>query len=417
MITVRLTWYLQKNHLLNSNQAGFRKSFSTSDPIIRLSNEAEIAVNSGNYTVAVMIDFKSAFDLLWIDGLLIKMVQLNISGTFLNWVKNFLTNRTNRVQIGNFFSKDYYQENGTPQGSSLSPVLFLIMVNDFPTLSQYTFYAFFADDCTVWRSGINLPTIVHHLQQDLSKVSLWCSKWGLKINTLKTIGIIFSKHNIDLNSIKLNIDGNPIIFLNSVKMLGVVLDSHLTWKVHIDYLIAKSVKGLNLIRCISGTPWGSNKSTLLTIYKSIILSSLDYCCFTYDASSPSNLKRLDSIQYKSLSLATGAMRGTSLNALLGEWAELPLVFRRKRYILNYLLKLNFNTDNAAIDVLLDKKFFQLGINSKSKYKGMIDVFLHNLNASLHVIPQNFSYLSPITASPFTVQNSNIDISFFDAMSI
>ena len=84
MITIRLTWYLQKNHLLNSNQAGFRKSFSTSDPIIRLSNEAEIAVNSGNYTVAVMIDFKSAFDLLWIDGLLIKMVQLNISGTFLN---------------------------------------------------------------------------------------------------------------------------------------------------------------------------------------------------------------------------------------------------------------------------------------------------------------------------------------------
>ena len=47
---------------------------------------------------------------------------------------------------------------------------------------------------------------------------------------------------------------------------------------------------------------------------------------------------------------------------------------------------------------------------------MIDEFLHNLNVSLHVIPQNFLYLSPITASPFTVQNSNIDISFFDAMS-
>src|SRR6266516_1178657 len=169
------------------------------------------------------------------------------------------------------------------------------MVNDLPTLSQYTYYAFFADDCTIWRSGTNLPLIVHHLQQDLTLVSSWCSKWGLKINIIKTMGIIFCNHNVDLNTIKLNIYGNPIIFLNSVKMLGVIFDSHLTWKAHIDYLIAKSVKGLNLIRCISGTNWGSNKSTLLTIYKSIILSSLDYCCFTYDTASPSNLKRLDSI--------------------------------------------------------------------------------------------------------------------------
>ena len=81
-------------------------------------------------------------------------------------------------------------------------------------------------------------------------------------------------------------------------MLGVVFDSHLTWKAHIDYLISKTVKGLNLIRCIRGTKWGSNKSTLLILYKSIILSSLDYCCFVYDNSASSNLKRLDSVQYK-----------------------------------------------------------------------------------------------------------------------
>ncbi len=406
MITVRLSWFLNKNHLLNPNQAGFRKSFSTCDPIIRLSHEAEFAVSSGNYTVAIMIDFTCAFDLLWIDGLLIKMAELNISGKFFNWIKFFLTNRTNRVQIGNFFSKEYIQENGTPQGSSLSPILFLIMVNDFPVLSDYTYYAFFADDCTVWRSGENLPHIVFHLQQDVNVVSCWCSKWGLKINTLKTMGIIFSNREFSLNDVVLDINGNPIIFLSSVKMLGIVFDSHMTWKAHIDSLVAKSVKGLNLIRCICGTNWGSNKATLLTIYKSVILSSLDYCCFTYFTASSSILKTLDSIQYKSLSLAAGAIKGTSLKALLGECADIPLALRRKKYILNYLLKLNFYSNNSAREVLSDKKYFQLGLNCKSKYKLMIEEFL--ISFKISAPPFVDCQISP---NPWSVENVHIDLSF------
>ncbi len=409
MITSRLTWFLVKNNVLNPNHAGFRKSFSTGDPIIRLSHEAEIAVNSGNYTVAIMIDFTCAFDLLWIDGLIIKMMKLSISGKFLNWIKNFLSNRTNRVKIDNFFSNDFSQQNGTPQGSTISPILFLIMVNDFPALSQYTYDAFFADDCTVWRSGNNLSLILHHLQLDLNLISSWCLKWGFKINSLKTTGIIFSNKNIASFTASLNIDGRPIIFYNTVKLLGVMFDSHMTWKAHIDYLVQKSVKGLNLIRCISGTSWGANQFILLVLYKSLILSSLDYCCFTYDSSaSTSNLNKLKSIQYKSLLIATGAMRGTSLNALLGECAELPLLYRRKKIILNYLTKLNFNSCNSAKEVLTDKKYFQLGVNNKSKYKIFLDKFLSDKN----ITP--FSITSPCYIScSCTAVNQNIDITFLD----
>src|SRR6267154_314074 len=80
MIVNRLSWYLEKNNLINGNQAGFRKGFCTSDPIIRLKYEADHAVKSGNITVAVLIDFTSAFNLLWVNGLLIKMMDLNITG-------------------------------------------------------------------------------------------------------------------------------------------------------------------------------------------------------------------------------------------------------------------------------------------------------------------------------------------------
>ena len=114
MIVSRLTWFLNRNKLLNPSQARFRKLFSTSDPIIRLNQEAEFATKTGNTTMAITIDFSRTFDLLWIDVLLIKLMNLNITGVMLHWIKNFLTNRTSRVLVGNSLSFDYSSENGTP---------------------------------------------------------------------------------------------------------------------------------------------------------------------------------------------------------------------------------------------------------------------------------------------------------------
>src|SRR2546425_5284379 len=76
------------------------------------------------------------------------------------------------------------------------------------------------------------------------------------------------------------------------------------------------------MRCISGISWGAIKSTLVTTYKSLILSTIDYCSFIYSNTALTNSKRLDTIQYKALLLVTGGIKGTSLNALLGECAYL-----------------------------------------------------------------------------------------------
>jgi len=192
----RLTWYLEKNNLLKPSQAGFRKKMSTSDALIRIEREANFAIHSGNYTVAILIDFTRAFDLLWVDGLLLKLIQLKIQGRIYNWIKNFLTDRKYVVKFGDTWSNPYTTVNGTPQGSSISPILFIIMINDFPLLSKFTSDAFFADDCSIWRSGTNLEQIFYHLQLDLNLISEWCRKWGFTINTTKTQGIIFTNKKI-----------------------------------------------------------------------------------------------------------------------------------------------------------------------------------------------------------------------------
>jgi ribonuclease HI len=375
MIVHRLSWFLEKNKLIKPSQAGFRKMCSTSDPVIRLKQEAEFALNSGNITVAILIDFTRAFDLLWVDGLILKLMQLKISGNMLKWIQNFLTNRQYQVNIGNEMSFTYETENGTPQGSAISPLLFLIMVNDFPKLSQFTSDAFFADDCTIWRTGNNLAQIIYHLQNDLDLIGEWCKEWGFTLNTEKTTGIIFSRKKECNNRINLKIQGKTIIFKNSCKLLGVTFDNHLTWNPHTDELVDKSKKSLNILRCVSGTTWGAGKSVLLTLYKALILSQIDYCCFVYLNSAKSVSKRLDTIQYKALMLCTGGMKGTSLNALLGECDELPLWIRRKKILLKYLLKINNLTRNSAHYVLLDKYYYQLGLRERPYYKELLNNFL------------------------------------------
>ena len=96
-----------------------------------------------------------------------KMTKLTINGQCLAFVKNFLINRTAEVVLKGSHSFKFWLDNGTPQGCVLSPLLFLIFINDFPPLSIATRSALFADDSGIWRSGLNINHINDHLQQDL----------------------------------------------------------------------------------------------------------------------------------------------------------------------------------------------------------------------------------------------------------
>jgi ribonuclease HI len=357
-----------------------------------------------------MIDFTRAFDLLWVDGLILKLMKLNINGNILNWIKSFLTQRKSQIKIEEDLSHIYTCENGTPQGSAISPVLFLIMINDFPKLSKFTSDAFFADDCTIWRSGKNIQQIIFHLQKDLDEIGDWCKKWGFQINTDKTVGIVFSKKKNFSNQIHLKIQGKDITFMNSVKLLGVKFDSHMTWEPHIQYIVDKSKGSLNIMRCISGTSWGATKDILLTIYKSLILSHLDYCCFVYANCSKTNQKKLDSIQYKALILATGGMKGTALKALLGECGELPLHLRREKILINYLLKISNNPRNSAQKILMDKNYYQLEKKCKSEYNITLNKFLSEVNIELDTKVTSYK------DSPWQSNENQVDLTLLNNIS-
>jgi len=360
MVTTRLTYHVEKNNILNNIQCGFRKGRSTIDHIIRLQDTINKYNNNKGYTVGVFIDFQSAFDMMWRSGLLIKLKNLGITGNIHSFVKNFLTQRTIQVKVGSALSQKYFLDNGTAQGSIISPLLFLIMINDLPNSLHDVESSLFADDSCIFKSGKNLAHITKSVQDNLQIISAWCDEWGFKISLDKTVAVVFSYRtvtniNLTINSIAVKVD-------NKAKFLGLIFDCKLTWNHHIKYLEEKCKKRLQLMRAVAGSTWGANKKALLTIYRSLIRSIIDYGSIAYNSASDSTKNRLDVIQYKALRIACGAFCSTAASALQVETGELPLALRRSQQEIKYSVKVKSTPGHPAKPVTefhwttLSKKF-------------------------------------------------------------
>ena len=130
LINSRLTWYLEENQLLDSNQAGFRQHRSTEDQIAYIAQKIEDGFQSKKHTLAVWVDMEKAFDRVWRDGLRIKLKQIGVSGKMNKWISHYLNNRKTRTLIDGQYSRNVILNNGVSKGGVLSYILFLIFVND-----------------------------------------------------------------------------------------------------------------------------------------------------------------------------------------------------------------------------------------------------------------------------------------------
>ena len=170
----RLYEYLMDNNLLTQHNSGFKKNDSTINQLLKIIHQIYQDVN-GNDTCLVFLDVSKAFDKVWHEGSLFKIKQMGITGSLLDWLQSYISERHQKVMLNGMESNMCYLESGVPQGSILGPLLFLIFVDDIVDEME-CIVNLFADDTSVQQKIIDI-TSFDAVNRDLSRLSRFGKQW------------------------------------------------------------------------------------------------------------------------------------------------------------------------------------------------------------------------------------------------
>ena len=354
IVATRLKWFLEKNNLLNNLQSGFRSRRRTTDHLLRLHDAIYKALANKRSVLTVFLDIEKAYDMVCRDALLLKLLRLGISGEMFNFIKSFLTNRTFQVRIDSSYSHTKKLENGLPQGSILSPILFSIMINDLPNVLTCP-AALFADDCCFWEVGTNINQLNNTVQKNLNRVNEWCSKWGFKVSKSKSAAVLFTRMRGVPNT-SFNLDNTIIPIKSEFKYLGIVFQANGTYTQHTNYVVDKCKKRLNLLKAVKGSSWGAAKAPMLTLYRSLIRSVTDYGMQIFYNSNNKNNHKIEKIQNEAFRLCTGALKSTPICSLQHACNELPPRVRYLQLSLLYRAHLQSFYAHPTLSVIQDSWF-------------------------------------------------------------
>ena len=413
IVNVRLSWFLEHHGVFTNAQCGFRKHRSSVDHILALDTEVRTSFSQKKHLGAIFFDIEAAYDTVARPVILRKLFKYGIRGCMGFFIQNFLSNRSFRVRVGNHLSSSFMQENGVPQGGVLSVALFAIMINDIgDDLPAAIGRSLFVDDLAIWYSASSARLMSRQLQLAVTRLEKWSNENGLRFSTAKTVAVHFCRRRCSDPNLGIRLNGQTIPTQPVAKFLGVMFDRRLTYKAHFKMLRERCFKSLNVLKCVSRTSYGADRSTLLLLYRSIIRSKLDYASFVYDGSSASSKRGLDTVHHASLRVITGAFRTSPAPSLLAEVHEPPLSYRREMLGMRYALKIRQFPTHPSYPYIFSHHLLSIfeGVTLGS---GPFCSRMQSLFSGSGLSPRQVMRISITTSPPWLSTQPQIDISLAD----
>lgn len=346
---------LEQDKIIPAHQFGFRQEHGTIEQVHRIVNEIKSALDERKYCSAVFLDVAQAFDKVWHTGLIAK-IKLLLPKPFHGILENYLTNRMFYVKVEDTETGLYDINAGVPQGSVLGPILYLLYTSDLPTCTNVT-TSTFADDTAILVSNKNPQTASRVLQEHLTDIEDWMSKWRIKANESKSVHITFTLHKRSCPVIKFKNTNLPQH--DNVKYLGLHIDRRLTWKKHIE------TKRKHLQLKFAKLYWMMGRNSALTIdnklllYKAMLKPIWTYGIQLWGTTSASNRDIIQRMQSKILRCIANApwyIRNKNIHSDL----EIDTIDETiKAYSVRYKSRLKNHPNELASNLLLGKKYSRL----------------------------------------------------------
>ncbi len=276
-----LLWHLQEEYLsrnpLSANQHAFRSEHSTETALTNLVGRIENAINNGDCALGVFLDIQGAFDNVKPETIVEGLRNKQVDEKLITWYEYYLRNRSMTVTHKGV-SVTRYLKRGTPQGGVLSPVMWNLGFESLLSLfeNDYAWINGFADDAGLILTGSNTKLMMHRMQAAVDKALDWGTKSGLQFSPHKTVVVLFSRQHKVTYPDRLIMRGREIPFSDTVKYLGLTLDSKLSWKGHLKQKIRNAKGALLKIQNAMGKIWGVPPRYMLWMYESVVRPALSY---------------------------------------------------------------------------------------------------------------------------------------------
>ena len=248
----QLSDYLESNNLICSNQFAFRPNRSTNHAVTRLVDDIRINMDNGLLTGVVFMDFRKAFDTIQHACLIKKLPCYGIESIELEWLKDYLFNRSQTVIFDNVKSSPLHITHGVPQGSIMSPLLFNILINDISQVVDKAQIILYADDTAIYYAHKDPKVIQEILGNQCNNINNWLgdNNLYLNLNKGKTEFVLFgaSQRLSKAEKIEISINKSAVHEPSQYTYLGVILDHHLNLHEHLTKVFKKATSRLKLMQ-------------------------------------------------------------------------------------------------------------------------------------------------------------------------
>ncbi len=351
---IQLKEFTVENDLLSPFQSGFREKYNCETALQFIVNEWKKDRDRNKIITVVFMDLKRAFETINREKLLHKLEQMGFGNLVMQWIEGYLSERKQKVRIGEYVSSEVSNNFGVPQGSILGPLLFSLYINDFGNILNRARYHLFADDTLVYLESDNLTSLINEMNMELENISKWMSYNKLKINIDKTKCMILANRGIvenylqnDIHNLSLNINQQNLEVVTQYKYLGIIIDNELKFEKHIDYLCKKISKKIGFLarvgRCLS-------LQTRKIIYNTIVLPHFTYGSTILFMANKTDLQRLQRLQNRGMRTILKCDFLTSTKFMLNtlEWLNVEQLVEFNTLILIYKIKNNMVPDYLNI---------------------------------------------------------------------
>ena len=371
--------FIERNHLLNPGQHGFRNGHSCLTQLLEHIDNIINDLSSDSNADVIYLDFSKAFDKVDHRILLCKLYRFGIRGKLLTWITSFLKGRTQFVIINGHKSHPILVVSGVPQGTVLGTLLFFLYINDIFDVVKNSAIRVFADDSKIHKL---IRTLLDRilLEEDFDAVMKWSVDNNMSLNHSKFMLLQHGKNESFKFPYVLH---NGTIFLcgrDSVKDLGVHVDGDINWKVHIA---TKNTEANNKAAWILRTFSARDSPTMLLLFKIYVRFIVEYCCPLWSPHTIGDIAKLESIQ-RSFTSKIDGMRGLNYWDRLRKLGLYSLQRRRERYSIILIWKIQHclmpNFCNIKFNTSIRRGATCIRQLGQSKYSSINTLVFHSFSS-------------------------------------